>query len=278
MIPLALTLALFGTADARPRKAEAPPPAATPEAAPAPAAPPGTPPGLPPPPVPRALMDTHARLDAAFSGGDLAALESICTPGYWSAPHDGGTRLAEQAGKGAHFRAGQTSIAPGRAVIVSDFVRDEQVRDRVWTYWVDVEGAWRLDGVDESPAHAAAFLEGRIGGWLDDAELVDDPELRRIGGELLAAAGGGSVDGATWKPGQGWERYLEQLHAGGSPTVARTWAHAGLGRGLVCITFADHGPLKVRLGKATGVWRVDGMGFGYKTCTIGIRDLFSADG
>lgn len=205
------------------------------------------------------------------------ALRPLCTAQFRALDEFGCDNFAGQASrKGFEFSVFREEAARDRRVVVLDVLRDGKAVDRVWLYVVSEAGADRVDSIDESPRHAAAFLEGKVPGLIDFDALPEDADLRRLGAALLSTAAGqpGNTQGLV----EGWgdtdmTAWIARVAELSSPALGRTWRLDGVGTGAICLLPNEGSALKLHAIRADTGWRIIDYAYGAPTCRVGVDDL-----
>lgn len=177
-------------------------------------------------------------LAAAIQAGDSAGFQSLSTPAGWESRGDSAQRLWHQATKKKWLLvAVDTKIVENRAatqVILKQ--PDKTSTSRAHLLSIRGDDGWLLEGLNNSTAFVAAFLEGKVPALLSGRDLAGDPSA-----DAWAKAAMGDFAAAL----KGLERadsYLPRLSAPGiTPTYIESKYLEAVGRALVKYELTEAG-------------------------------------
>lgn len=140
--------------------------------------------------APAALQAWPMALGDALRGpGVDAAVQALVTPRGQTSHGDAGARFVRQvARKGLTLQVDTHVARPPRGLLGVHLSRDEREVGSALLLLRQEEGAWRLEGVTRSAAHAAGWLDGALGALLTWDELPTRPALLQVAHGLLQAA------------------------------------------------------------------------------------------
>jgi len=173
------------------------------------------------------------RIDTALAGppdGD----EDLCTVVGWLAEHGDAPKrfLAQLRRKGLRLTAlDGAETADGRAAIPVQLVASEPLGVPVYLLAMSAgAGAWALEGITRSAAHATQFVSGKLPSLLRWSALPASPELSKLGKALLEQAREGGSDNPIVT------EMATRLAIGHTLAPVAAVAIADLGRGAITYT------------------------------------------